>query len=41
MELYHDKYIIVPEVSLMTGVLQWEHEASSVIDHVLNIIKKF
>lgn len=40
MELYHDKYIIVPEVSLMTGVLQWEHEASSVIDHVLNIIKK-
>ena len=41
MELYHDKYIIVPEVSLMTGVLQWEHEASSVIDHVLNIIKKY
>ena len=40
MELYNDKYIIVPEVSLMTGVLQWEHEASSVIDHVLNIIKK-
>ena len=32
--------MIVPEVSLMTGVLQWEHEASSVIDHVLNIIKK-
>lgn len=41
MELYHDKYIIVLEVSLMTGVLQWEHEASSVIDHVLNIIKKY
>lgn len=40
MELYNDKYIIVPEVSLMTGVLQWEHEASSVIDHILNIIKK-
>lgn len=40
MELYNEKYIIVPEVSLMTGVLQWEHEASSVIDHVLNIIKK-
>lgn len=40
MELYNDKYIIIPEVSLMTGVLQWEHEASSVIDHVLNIINK-
>lgn len=40
MELYSDEYIIVPEVSLMTGVLQWEHEASSVIDHILNIIKK-
>ena len=31
MELYNDNYVIVPEVSLMTGVLQWEHEASSVI----------
>ncbi len=41
MELYNDEYVIVPEVSLMTGVLQWEHEASSVIDHVLNIIKKY
>ena len=40
MELYNDEYIIIPEVSLMTGVLQWEHEASSVIDHVLNVIKK-
>ena len=40
MEVYNEKYIIVAEVSLMTGVLQWEHEASSVIDHVLNIIKK-
>lgn len=41
MELYKDDYVIVPEVSLMTGVLQWEHEASSVIDHVLNIMKKY
>ena len=39
MELYKDDYVIVPEVSLMTGVLQWEHEASSVIDHILNIMK--
>ncbi len=41
MELYKDDYVIVPEVSLMTGVLQWEHEASSVIDHILNIMKKY
>ena len=41
IELYKDKYVIVPEVSLMTGVLQWEHEATSVIAHVLNIMKKY
>ena len=40
MELYTDNYAIIPEVSLMTGVVQWEHEASSVIDHILNIKKK-
>lgn len=40
MELYKNGYIIVPEVSLMTGVRQWEHEASSVIDHVLGFIKE-
>ncbi|MGN1148516.1 MAG: AlwI family type II restriction endonuclease [Lachnospiraceae bacterium] len=40
MELYKNGYIIVPEVSLMTGVRQWEHEASSVIDHVLSFIKE-
>lgn len=39
MELYLDDCIIIPEVSLMTGVRQWEHEASSVIDHVLSFIK--
>ena len=39
MEMYTDNYIIIPEVSLMTGVQQWEHEASSVIDHVLSFIK--
>ena len=39
MELYTDEYIIIPEVSLMTGTQQWEHEASSVIDHVLSFIK--
>ncbi len=41
MELYKNGYIIVPEVSLMTGVRQWEHEASSVIDHVLSFIKEY
>ncbi len=38
MEMYANDYIIIPEVSLMTGVQQWEHEASSVIDHVLSFI---
>ncbi|MBW7798716.1 AlwI family type II restriction endonuclease [Streptococcus thermophilus] len=37
MEVHTEKYIIVPEVSLMTGKVQWEHEGSSVIDHVSNI----
>ncbi len=40
MELYMDDCIIIPEVSLMTGVQQWEHEASSVIDHVLSFVKE-
>lgn len=41
MEMYTSGYIIIPEVSLMTGVQQWEHEASSVIDHVLSFIKEY
>ena len=40
MELYFENTILLPEVSLMTGVKQWEHEASSVIDHVMHFIKK-
>ena len=40
MEMYLDDYIIIPEVSLMTGVRQWEHEASSVVDHVLSFINE-
>ncbi|WP_027729131.1 AlwI family type II restriction endonuclease [Treponema sp. C6A8] len=40
MELYTDEYIILPEVSLMTGIRQWEHEGSSVIDHVFRFIKE-
>lgn len=38
MELYTSSYILIPEVSLMTGVRQWEHEGSSVIEHVLKFI---
>lgn len=41
MEMYTSDYIIIPEVSLMTGVQQWEHEASSVIDHVLSFIREY
>jgi hypothetical protein len=41
MELYKNGYIIIPEVSLMRGVQQWEHEGSSVIDHVYRFINQF
>lgn len=41
MELYLEDTIILPEVSLMTGVKQWEHEGSSVIDHVFKFIEKY
>lgn len=40
MELYKNGYILIPEVSLMTGVRQWEHEGSSVIDHVYKFIER-
>ena len=39
MELYTSNRVLIPEVSLMSGTQQWEHEASSVIDHVLSFIK--
>lgn len=38
MELHTETRVLIPEVSLMTGTQQWEHEASSVIDHVLSFI---
>ena len=41
MEVYVNGSILIPEVSLMTGVRQWEHEGSSVIDHVLKFIEKY
>ena len=40
MEIYFDDSAIIPEVSLMVGVQQWEHEGSSVIDHVYKKIKE-
>ncbi len=40
MELYIGNTIIIPEVSLMSGVRQWEHEGSSVIDHVMKFINE-
>lgn len=41
MEVYVNGSILIPEVSLMSGVRQWEHEGSSVIDHVLKFIEKY
>lgn len=41
MELFKNGYIILPEVSLMAGVKQWEHEGSSVIDHVFKFIDQY
>ena len=41
MEVYVNGSILIPEVSLMSGVKQWEHEGSSVIDHVLKFIERY
>jgi len=38
MELYNQKYIIIPEVSIQSGVQQWVTEGSSVIEHVLKFM---
>lgn len=40
IELYTNNDVLIPEVSLMSGIQQWEHEGSSVIDHVLKFINK-
>ncbi|KOY77019.1 hypothetical protein RZ71_09180 [Apilactobacillus kunkeei] len=34
MEVYDNDNILLPEVSLMSGVKQWEHEGASVAEHV-------
>lgn len=41
MEVYVNGTILITEVSLMSGVRQWEHEGSAVIDHVLKFIEKY
>jgi len=38
MELYNQKYIIIPEVSIQSGVQQWVTEGSSVVEHVLKFL---
>lgn len=38
MELYNKKYIIIPEVSIQSGVQQWITEGSSVVEHVLKFL---
>lgn len=38
MELYNQKYIIIPEVSIQSGVQQWITEGSSIIEHVLKFL---
>jgi len=39
MELYNQKYIIIPEVSIQSGVQQWITEGSSVVEHVLKFLE--
>lgn len=38
MELYNQKYIIIPEVSIQSGVQQWITEGSSIVEHVLKFL---
>jgi hypothetical protein len=38
MEYYSPRIVLVPEVSLMSGVRQWTHEGAAVVDHVFRLI---
>jgi hypothetical protein len=38
MEFYSPRIVLVPEVSLMSGVRQWTHEGAAVVDHVFRLI---
>ena len=39
MEMRIEDNILIPEVSLMSGAQQWEHEGSSVVEHVMKFIE--
>jgi len=39
MELYNEKFVIIPEVSLQSGVSQWITEGAAVTDHVYKFIE--
>ena len=38
MEFYNQKYILIPEVSIQSGVQQWITEGSSVVEHVAKFL---
>lgn len=40
MEYYSPRIILVPEVSLLTGVRQWTNEGAAVVDHVYRLIQE-
>ncbi len=39
MEFYNKKYILIPEVSIQSGVEQWITEGSSIVEHVLKFLE--
>ncbi len=39
MEFYNKKYILIPEVSIQSGVQQWITEGSSIVEHVLKFLE--
>jgi len=38
MEYYSPRIVLVPEVSLLSGVRQWTNEGAAVVDHVFRLI---
>lgn len=39
MEFYNKRYIIIPEVSIQSGVQQWVTEGAAVVEHVLKFLQ--
>ena len=39
MEYYSKDFILIPEVSLTSGVVQWKNEGGSVVDHINSYIE--